>query len=127
MKFLYVLYYYYFIFYKNIVPENQPHATAVFTLGVSQSFLFNAIINYVLAYSSGISLGKWYNIVFAAVIIFLNYLFYHRSGRYKEILKSKPKLLNSHQFSIIFVLMFFVLTFLLFLYEPIYTSKIIKN
>jgi hypothetical protein len=104
-----VLYYYYYLFYTKILPDNQPHATVVFTLGFTFSLILNLIINIGLAYLMNISLGRWAMIGVFIFVLFIFYLRYYRNGKGKNIIIEKPKILNSNKASIIFSVFFFIL------------------
>ena len=43
-----VLYYYYYLFYSKILPDDEPHATTVFTLSSSEGFLINGALDIFL-------------------------------------------------------------------------------
>jgi hypothetical protein len=49
-----------------------------------------------------------------STVLFLFYLYYIKSGRWKKVIRKRPKLLNSHILSIIFTIAFTILSLLVF-------------
>lgn len=45
-----VLYYYYYFFYTKILPDDEPHATVIFTLSFSEALLVNYVIEFFSAH-----------------------------------------------------------------------------
>lgn len=120
-----VFYYYYYLFYTKIMPDNQPHATVVFTLGFTFSLILNGIINIVLAYVFAVSLGKWEMIgIFALIIVFL-YFAYYKNGKGKRIVVEKPKVFNSNLASILSTAMLFILGILALFLQADITRNIL--
>ena len=120
-----VFYYYYYLFYTKILPDNQPHATVVFTLGFTFSLILNGIINIVLAYVFAVSLGKWEMIgIFALIIVFL-YFAYYKNGKGKRIVVEKPKVFNSNLASILSTAMLFILGILALFLQADITRNIL--
>lgn len=106
-----VLYYYYYLFYTRVLPDNEPHATVIFTLSFSESLLVNYMIDFAGVHLfCKFLLGKWSMISIFVLIIVINYLIYHRTGKNKEIVEKKPKFLNSNKASTIITGTFFLIT-----------------
>lgn len=120
-----VFYYYYYLFYTKILPDNQPHATVVFTLGFTFSLILNGIINIVLAYVLAVSLGKWEMIGIFALIIVLLYFAYYNNGKGKRIVIEKPKVFNSNVASILFTAVLFILGILALFLQADITRNIL--
>lgn len=121
-----VFYYYYYLFYTKVIPDNQPHATVIFTLGFTFSLILNGIINVVLAYVLAVSLRKWEMIGIFAFIIVLLYFAYYRNGKGKRIIKEKPKILNSKSISIIFTVLLFLFGILALFLQADITKNILN-
>jgi len=122
-----VLYYYYYLFYTKILPDDEPHATTVFTLSVSEGFFINGILQIFLARFFCMPLNIWPMIGVLVLLIFLNYFYYQRSGRAKEIVKTKPMFYSNHKFSIVLTLLFFIVTSSFLFWEPVYIKQIMEN
>lgn len=122
-----LLYYYYFLFYTKVLPDNEPHATTVFTLSLSESFIVNGVLDILLAYLFCFSLNKWSMIIISLLIMGINYLLYSRSGKAKKIIKLKPKVFNSNKLSIVIVILFFVITASFLFWGPIYVKHILEE
>lgn len=108
MKALDVFYYYYFLFYSRVLKDNEPHLLTTPVLIFSESLLVNYSINVIGAhFFCKYLLGKLGMISVIVILNGLNYLFYHRTGRAKEIKKSKSKFFNNYSFSLVATLLFF--------------------
>ena len=123
-----VLYYYYYLFYTKVLPDNQPHATVVFTLSFTYSLIINCIVNIILAYTLAISLGKWEMIGIFVLIIIIMYFAFYKNGKGNRIVQEKPKMLNSNTISLLFTFLIFIFGILaLFLQADITRSIIIET
>lgn len=92
------------------MPDNQPHATVIFTLSFSTSLLVNGIINIGLAHLINLALNKYIMLGIFIIIIFINYIVFYRAGRAKKIVKEKPMFFNNHKLSIVLTLLYFLFT-----------------
>ncbi len=122
------LYYYYYLFYTKILPDNQPHGTVIFSLSFLLSLIVNGLINMTLAYLFGIALGKFEMIGILLVIILLMYLLLFRNGKAKRIVeKEKPKIFGSHSASIILAVLLFLIGMLFLFFEADCTRMILET
>lgn len=122
-----ILYYYCYLLYTKVIPENEPYATTVFVLSFSESFLLFSAANIVLAYFRCIVLSKWIGVLLMVTFSVINYLVFSRSGLSRKIVEEKPTLFNSHRISMmIFGLLFFVSVSSLF-WAPIWTRHILEQ
>lgn len=127
MKFLEVLYYYYYLFYTRILPDDEPHATVVFTLSFSLSILMNFILQVTFISLYCYSLGRWEMIAVLLVIILINYLLFLRSKRNIDIVKEEPKLFRSSTFSLAISVFFFLLTTSMLFWGAFYTKSLLSQ
>jgi archaellum biogenesis protein FlaJ (TadC family) len=109
-----VLFYYYYLCYKNIIPDVKPHLTAVWSISVIIAFLVIVPIDLFCNYRFHIVLDVWIWVSVTGTILFIMYLHYIKSNKWKEIIKEKPMLWNSHKLSIIFAVSFFLLGLLVY-------------
>jgi len=106
-----VLYYYYYLFYTRVLPDDEPHATVIFTLSFSESLLINYAIDFLAVHLfCKYLLSKWSMIAIFLLIVGINYLVFHRTGKNKEIIERKPTFLGSNRLSIVITLLFFLAT-----------------
>jgi O-antigen/teichoic acid export membrane protein len=123
-----VIYYYYYLFYTKVLPDNQPHATVIFSLGFIISLIINGVINIVLAYKFGFALNHWGMIGVLALLIFILYLVFYKTGKGKIIVEvEKPKLFNSHVLSILLSLSLFIVGMLFLFFEADFTGNILNK
>lgn len=122
MKFLDVLYYYFYLAYKHVIVEDQPHATAIFSLGLIESFLLISLKDLLLEVIWAYRVLLWQNVGMIFITIILNFVLYHFSGRYKNIIKREPKLFNNHKLTTIVVLVFFIFSLVMFGFSGIYIN-----
>ena len=105
-----VLYYYIYLFYAKVMPDDYPHSNTVWALG----FLFSLIINFSLdmglAFFFGYTLSVFQMVSITALLMLLFYFKYYKSGRGKRIVKKeKPKFFGSNTASIILTILFFLI------------------
>ena len=105
MKILDVLYYYYYLFYTKIIPEDEPNATVIFTLGTSCSFPLGMLLDCVLSYNCYYS-NPYLLCSVGILLMALFYFLYYRTERYKKVIKAKPKFFGSHRKTIVLVAIF---------------------
>lgn len=86
-----VLYYYYSLFYKKVLKDNEPHLLATLALSFSLSLLANGLLNITLAHLLNFAFSKWEMISLLVLIILVFYLTLHRTGKAKDIVKEEPK------------------------------------
>jgi hypothetical protein len=122
-----VFYYYYYLFYTKILSEGKPHATTIFTLSMSQSFILIGIIDLIITQTFCISIGKWKMIGLTLIVILANYFIYGKSGKNLEIINSKPKFFNSNFLSIIITILFFVISVSVLFWGPVYTKNVLAH
>jgi hypothetical protein len=123
-----VLYYYYYLFYTRILPDDQPHATVIFTLSFSESLLVNYTIDFVGAHLlCRFLLGKWSMIIIFILIAAANYLIYYITEKYTQIIELKPKFFGSSKASVAITLIFFLVTTSFLFWMADYLMEIINR
>lgn len=128
MKVLDVFYYYYYLFYTKVLPDDEPHATVVFTLSFSEALLINYSINVIGShFFCKYLLGKWEMISIIVILNGFNYLLYLKTGRGKKIVKSKPIFFNNHYLSLIVTLLFFLITSSFLFWVADYAQYVISH
>ena len=105
-----VLYYYIYLFYAKVMPDDYPHSNTIWALG----FLFSLIINFSLdmglAFFFGYTLSVFQMVSITALLMLLFYFKYYKSGKGKRIVKKeKPKFFGSNTASIILTILFFLI------------------
>lgn len=118
MHLLNVLYYHFYLFYVKFDPE--PHFATVLSLSFSQSLVINGTMDIIALKFYCYQIEVWIQFMITVFFIFINYLIFHRSGRAKQIVKSKPNILNSKGLSIIITILFFLITVSWLFWGPIY-------
>jgi hypothetical protein len=114
------IFFYYYLFYTKVIIDDEPYATTVFVLSVSEGFLINFLIQFLSANFYCESLSLWTMILVQLLIILINYLYFNKSGRAKKIVKLKPMFFSNHMLSIILTVLFFVVTSSFIFWGPIY-------
>jgi len=122
-----ILYYYYYLFYTRVLPDNQPHLTVIFTLSFSLSLLINGLLSIILVYVFNYNMSEYMMIGIFSIIMAVNYLVFYRIEKGKRLVKEKPKLLKSHRLSILFTLIFFLVTISFLFFGPIYVRNILET
>jgi len=123
-----VLYYSYYLFYTKIIPDNEPHATTIFTLSFTESLIANGIINICLVFFLNTSFNKWIMVLLFLLVLVFNYLFFNKNERGKKIVeRDKPLLCNSKVLSVSFAFFIFLLGLLCMFFVPIISRTLLEN
>lgn len=120
-----VFYYYYYLFYTKVIPDNQPHATVIFTLSFSLSLLINGLISIIFANIADYNMSKYIMMGIFVAIMIVNYFVFYRTGKGKRLVNEKPKFFKSHRLSIFLTFIFFLITTSFLFWEPIYIKNIL--
>ena len=106
-----VFYYYIYLFYAKVMPDDYPHSTTVWALGAASAFIINGLIDIPLAYFFNCYLSTIQKIIIIIIVMTLFYLKYDRSGKGIRIVeKEKPKFFGSNTASIILTILFFLIS-----------------
>ncbi len=122
-----ILYYYYYLFYTKILPDDQPHSTVVFCLSLMESFVINGFLNIVSILLFCYSISKWAMIGILIAIIIVNYLYYYKSRKMERIIVEKPKLFNSNNASVVLSVVFFLFSLLMIVTAPFYSKYLLER
>ena len=106
-----VLYYYIYLFYAKVMPDDYPHLNTVWALGFLFSLIINCPLDMGLAYFFSYTLSIFQLISITALLMLLFYFKYYKSGKGKRIVKKeKPKFFGSNTASIILTILFFLIS-----------------
>lgn len=119
-----VLYYYYYLFYKNIWKDSDPHLTTILSLSFIISRIVNGIVDIIVALIFSIFLDVYLRIGVLVVIIILMH-YYFRKERVKDILKSKPVIYSQNVSKIVSIVFLFVGLFFHF-FNPFIVKHILN-
>jgi uncharacterized membrane protein len=109
------------------LPDNQPHSTVIFTLSFSLSLLVNGLLSLVAAYAADYNMSNYVMVGVFVIIMIVNYLAFYRTGKGKQLVKEKPKFFNNHKLSILFTLIFFLITTSSLFWGPILIKNILAR
>ena len=105
-----VLYYYIYLFYAKVIPDDYPHLNTVWALGVTSAFIINFSLDMGLAFFFGYTLSVFQMVSITALLMLLFYFKYYKSGKGKRIVKKeKPKFFGSNTASIILTILLFLI------------------
>ena len=123
-----VFYYYIFLFYAKVLPDDYPHSNTVWALGATFAFIINFSLDMVLAYFFGYTLSTFQMASITALLMLLFYFKYYKSGRGKRIVeKEKPKFFGSNTVSIILTVLFFLISMLFLFFKAEVMIKILEK
>ena len=122
-----VIYFYYFLFYSEILNEDEPHFTAYFSLSASQGFLVNGIIDFIALKFYCYNIDKWPMIIIGLIIFGMNYFYYGKMNKGKEIVAMKPTFFNNRPFSIISSILFFLISLSWLFWGPLVGKTLLEN
>ena len=121
-----VLYYNYFLFYSNVIKEDDPHFFTAFALSFSNSLYAIFIIDIILYNVSNIFLNKYINItVFISFAMIFHFYFVRKKIGIK-VVESKPKFWNSQSTSQIVAFIFWLISVSLLFIHPMIFKFYIK-
>ena len=122
-----VLYYYIYLFYAKVMPDDYPHSNTVWALGVTSAFIINGLIEIPLAYFFNCYLSTIQKVIIIIIVMTLFYLKYDRSGKGIRIVKKeKPKFFGSKIASIILTVLFFLISMLFLFFKVEVMIKILE-
>ncbi len=122
-----VFYYYYYLFYTKVLPDNQPHLTVVFTLSFSLSLLVNGLLSIIAAYAVNYNMSNYVMAGIFVIIMIVNYLVFYWSGKGKRLVKEKPKFYNNHKLSVLFTFVFFLITTSYLFWGPLLLKSMLEK
>ncbi len=122
-----VFYYYIYLFYAKVMPDDQPHSRTVWALGAASAFIINGMIEIPLAYFFNCYLSAIQKIIIIIIVMTLFYLKYDRSGKGIRIVKKeKPKFFGSKIASIILTVLFFLISMLFLFFKAEVLREILE-
>ena len=122
-----VLYYYIYLFYAKVMPDDYPHSNTVWALGVTSAFIINGLIEIPLAYFFNCYLSTIQKVIIIIIVMTLFYLKYDRSGKGIRIVKKeKPKFFGSKIASIILTILFFLIGMLFLFFKADVVREILE-
>ena len=122
-----VFYYYIYLFYAKVMPDDYPHLNTVWALGYLFSLIINGLIEIPLAYFFNCYLSTIQKVIIMIIVMTLFYLKYDRSGKGIRIVKKeKPKFFGSKIASIILTVLFFLIGMLFLFFKADVLRKILE-
>ena len=123
-----VLYYYIYLFYAKVMPDDYPHSNTVWALGFIFSLIINGLIDIPLAYFFNCYLSIIQKVIIIIIVMTLFYLKYDRSGKGIRIVKKeKPKFFGSNTASIILTILFFLIGMLFLFFKADVVREILER
>ena len=123
-----VLYYYIYLFYAKVMPDDYPHSNTVWALGFIFSLIINGLIDIPLAYFFNCYLSTIQKVIIIIIVMTLFYLKYDRSGKGIRIVeKEKPKFFGSNTASIILTILFFLIGMLFLFFKADVVREILER
>ena len=122
-----VFYYYIYLFYAKVMPDDYPHSNTVWALGAASAFIINGLIDIPLAYFFNCYLSTIQKVIIIIIVMTLFYLKYDRSGKGIRIVKKeKPKFFGSNTASIILTILFFLIGMLFLFFKADVVREILE-
>ena len=121
-----VFYYYIYLFYAKVMPDDYPHLNTVWALGYLFSLIINGLIEIPLAYFFNCYLSTIQKVSIIIIVITLFYLKYDRSKGIRIVKKEKPKFFGSKIASIILTVLFFLIGMLFLFFKADVLRKILE-
>jgi len=123
-----ILYYYYYLFYKKSKVETQPHLTTVWALSFFLMWIIIVPIDMFFTYAFRVHfVNKWIYLGLFCVIFLIIYWYYIRKKRGIKVINDKPMLLGNNLLSVIFAIMFTILSLVFIFGGAIWIEKILES
>ena len=123
-----VLYYYIYLFYAKVLPDEDPHSNTVWALGVTSAFIINGLIDIPLTYFFNCYLSTIQKVIILVILLLFFYLKYYRSGKGIRIVeKEKPKFFGSKIASIILTVLFFLISMFFLFFSADIVREILEK
>ena len=115
-------YYYYYLFYTKVIPDDEPHATTLYTLSFTEAMYFVVIaeVLYINYYCEIIPLWGL-GLIFASVLT-KNYIYFYRINDRKQIIKS-----DKNPLRMFLTIAFFLIGISLLFWLPFYGRDFLSN
>ena len=121
------LYYFYYLFYKKVLNDDEPHLLTILVLSASCSFPIVVFLQLLFAELFCETIDTWKAFSVIPIMVYINYLCFFKSGRYVKILNEKPLFFKFFFISCLLVIYFFILTALPMFFSPFYLKDILIN
>lgn len=122
-----VLYYYYYLFYTRILPDEEPHLTVIFTLSFSESLVVNGVLDILIANAFCRRMHVWLMLLIFGVILSINYFTYLSSKKGYDIIEERPHLLSSNAVSIFISIAWFLFSTSFLFWKPLYLRYLLDQ
>ena len=123
-----VFYYYIFLFYAKVLPDDYPHSNTVWALGAISAFIVNGLIDIPLAYFFNCYLYTIQKVIITIILLLFFYFKYYKSGKGKRIVeKEKSKFFGSKTASIILTILFFLISMFFLFFKADIVREILEK
>lgn len=122
-----VFYYYYYLFYSKVLVQSDPYFEALFVLSFTESIFLNFLSDFIAIELYCYSINKWYMISMTALLFGVNFMYFHKSGRAKKIIKEKPNFFSSHAATKVIILLLTVIIISFLFIGPVLSKKALIN
>lgn len=122
-----ILYYYTYLAYIKILPKGYSgvHLNVVTAIGLCLSFIFRFLITLPITYFFCYITPAWLNVLIIVSFIIITHLYYRNMT--KEIISTKPMFFKNKYISIFIVIMYYILSFVLFFIDGYFSKEIYSN
>jgi hypothetical protein len=110
------MFYYYYLFDRKMA-ERDPHIWAMLHLSLVEGLILSYFVGSVLVKYYHIVAPTYIGVSMWCLVILFNYLYFIKSDRYVEIIRTEPKFFGSHWLSVLISLSSVVGIFLLYWFD----------
>jgi hypothetical protein len=121
-----IIFYHYYLFYKNILGETEPKSVAAFVISFCETLLVSFLIGVVLAHFC-IELTKLVIFSVFGISLLFNFLFVFSPKKADQIVNAKPKLYGSHSLSVLLTILFSLISFATVYLIAFYLKDLLKH
>jgi len=122
-----VIYYHCFVYFSKKIKDTDPHLRTCFALSVAESIIPIGIIDVIALKYYCYKVEIWMMFSVFVVICAFNCWVYIIRGKGKEVIGNKPLYFNNKRFSVVFTILFFLITFSWLFWGSIYGKYLLDN
>lgn len=121
-----VIYYNYYLFYKKILNDNEPHLLTTMALSASEAIGLNISLNFLMIKLFCYKIPAFIMISIVVGLVIINAIYFHKTGRAKRIVDDKPAFFSNGKLSAFLTAIFFLFTLSLIFWGSHYAKYLLE-
>ena len=122
-----IVYYQFFLFYKNSIKDPAPNFATILAISFGQSLLINCLIDTIAIKYFCYEVAVTFQFLVLLLLLLTNWWIYMGLKRSHYVIKSKPIFRNSRLVSKVITVLFFLISISWLFWGPIYGKHILEG